>query len=578
MHDAVIQFIEKKAQELEIPEPIVEFGSLQVPGQEGYSDMRRFFAGKEYVGSDMRPGLGVDLVDDMEMSHFAPSSVGTVLCLETLEHVRHPWIAMQEAYRVLKPGGLLLVSAPFRFPVHDYPGDYWRMTAEGLKILIEQAGFEEVETWDSGEEIEQSLLYPLTSFGAARKTGVPGRLTGFGRGHYFEGADAYRHSPTMRPKVVTEQGAPRSTVPIVVPLFGREDVARQMFEQLELVTSDYSLVLVDNGFDDSDLIGELDPGVLIRNDTNVGAIKAINQGLERCDSEYVAVMHADAVVFEEGWLDHVVDFMDRRPDVGLVGLAGWHTLREDGSLDFESVVMKEDLLPRSFKPTWRFTEVAVVDGFVFVMRNVGPLLDESLGIMHYYDYDLSMQFVEAGDRIYNASIDCRHLAGYGAVSSRTSKSYLAAVGGDDEEYQEQVRERFRRKWQHLLPITRGFREEAYAEKRINELQEDSATFRAAFETAFGRLEEMNAEVEARGVEIEAATGYVASLERHIEEITEYARTLEAKAQGSAGCENVAPAAPPKGLAARAMYFLATEGVKRTASRGASFLKRRLVKR
>jgi len=105
---------------------------------------------------------------------------------------------------------------------------------------------------------------------------------------------------------------------------------------------------------------------------------------------------------------------------------------------------------------------------------------------------------------------------------RPSASYLAAVGGDDEEYQEQVRERFRRKWQHLLPITRGFRDEAYAEKPINELQEDSATFRAAFETAFGRLEEMNAEVEARGVEIEAATGYVASLERHIEEITEYA--------------------------------------------------------
>jgi len=89
---------------------------------------------------------------------------------------------------------------------------------------------------------------------------------------------------------------------------------------------------------------------------------------------------------------------------------------------------------------------------------------------------------------------------------------------------------------------------------------------------------MNAEVEARGVEIEAAKGYVASLERHIDEIAEYARMLEAKAQVSADCVSVSPAAPPDGLAARAMYFLATEGVKRTASRGASFLKRRLVKR
>jgi SAM-dependent methyltransferase len=178
MYDQVLHFIQEQAEAREVPGPILEFGSLQVPGQEGYSDLRRFFPGKEYIGSDMRPGLGVDVVDDMEMSQFAPSSMGTILCFETVEHIRHPWIAMQEAYRILKPGGLLLVSAPFRFAIHDFPGDYWSMTAEGLKILIEQAGFEEVETLDSGEELVPGLPYPFTAFGVARKPAVAVGTTG----------------------------------------------------------------------------------------------------------------------------------------------------------------------------------------------------------------------------------------------------------------------------------------------------------------------------------------------------------------------------------------------------------------
>ncbi len=42
------------------PEPIVEIGSLQVPGQEGFADLRPLFPGRCYVGCDLRPGPGVE--------------------------------------------------------------------------------------------------------------------------------------------------------------------------------------------------------------------------------------------------------------------------------------------------------------------------------------------------------------------------------------------------------------------------------------------------------------------------------------------------------------------------------------
>ncbi len=51
----IFDFVTELAHTLELPEPIVEFGSLQVePGQP--NDLRRLFAGRDFVGTDMRPG------------------------------------------------------------------------------------------------------------------------------------------------------------------------------------------------------------------------------------------------------------------------------------------------------------------------------------------------------------------------------------------------------------------------------------------------------------------------------------------------------------------------------------------
>lgn len=137
MRDHTKAFCAIAAESFETPGPVVEFGAYQVEGQGGYADLRRYFPGREYVGCDMRPGPGVDRVEDVTRPSFADGSVGVVLCVETFEHVYEVHRAFDEVYRILRPGGMFAVTSPFYFKIHGYPDDYWRMTPSCLRRRME---------------------------------------------------------------------------------------------------------------------------------------------------------------------------------------------------------------------------------------------------------------------------------------------------------------------------------------------------------------------------------------------------------------------------------------------------------
>jgi SAM-dependent methyltransferase len=118
------------------PGPVYEFGSFQVEGQVDYADLRSLFAGKSYVGCDMRPGPGVDRVEDVSAINLPDGSAGTVLCIETFEHVFEVRRAFDEVHRILKPGGVFLITSPLNFRIHGYPDDYWRMTPSCLRRML----------------------------------------------------------------------------------------------------------------------------------------------------------------------------------------------------------------------------------------------------------------------------------------------------------------------------------------------------------------------------------------------------------------------------------------------------------
>jgi len=136
MRDHTKAFVRIAAESFDCPGPIYEFGSFQVEGQEQYADLRSLFPGRKYVGCDMRPGLGVDLVQDVSAMTLGSGTVGTILCIETFEHVFEIRKAFDEVFRVLKPGGLFIITSPLNFRIHAYPDDYWRMTPTCLRRML----------------------------------------------------------------------------------------------------------------------------------------------------------------------------------------------------------------------------------------------------------------------------------------------------------------------------------------------------------------------------------------------------------------------------------------------------------
>lgn len=65
-----------------------------------------------------------------------------VMLFEVLEHVPDPRDALAEISRVLRPGGMLLLSVPFMYPIHNAPFDFHRFTRYALRHSLQQHGFE----------------------------------------------------------------------------------------------------------------------------------------------------------------------------------------------------------------------------------------------------------------------------------------------------------------------------------------------------------------------------------------------------------------------------------------------------
>ena len=113
MREFVREFCRMSEETLDLKAPVVEIGSYQVVGQEGFSDLRPIFGGKQYIGCDMRPGIGVDRIESLPKLSFASGSIPTIVCLDPLEHIFEIGASIAEIHRVLSSKGVFVVSSVF---------------------------------------------------------------------------------------------------------------------------------------------------------------------------------------------------------------------------------------------------------------------------------------------------------------------------------------------------------------------------------------------------------------------------------------------------------------------------------
>lgn len=144
-NELVMEFAAGKYGALFTNAKILELGSRNINGT-----IRDHIKGwAEYVGVDLRPGPGVDVVlEDPNKLPFPDGSFDLVVSSNTLEHCERPWEVVKESARVLKPGGTFFATVPWQIHVHrdsQCPTDCYRILDDGMRALMVYAGLEPVE-------------------------------------------------------------------------------------------------------------------------------------------------------------------------------------------------------------------------------------------------------------------------------------------------------------------------------------------------------------------------------------------------------------------------------------------------
>jgi len=164
MREAVVNYVKWVIERYPYEEPILDTCAGWEPNY-----YQPLFPGKRYVKQDFQdynPPC-VDIICDVSnMKPIPDESFGLVLNLEALEHIAYPQKAIDEIHRILRPGGLLILTTVMHFRIHPSPKDYWRFTPDGIELLLRQ--FKILDC-----TLEENLKKPKGVWVTARKTGSP---------------------------------------------------------------------------------------------------------------------------------------------------------------------------------------------------------------------------------------------------------------------------------------------------------------------------------------------------------------------------------------------------------------------
>lgn len=154
----------------------------------GDAPYRNFFSHTHYETADFcevdKPYYSdITYVCDLRSVPVQSGRYDLILLTQVLEHCPEPKDVLQEMFRLLKPGGIMWLSAPLFYEEHETPYDFYRYTQFGFRYLLEQAGFSILSiNWLEG--YYGTLAYQL-EFAARHLQSRPESYGGGLRGYFF---------------------------------------------------------------------------------------------------------------------------------------------------------------------------------------------------------------------------------------------------------------------------------------------------------------------------------------------------------------------------------------------------------
>lgn len=135
-----LQFLRCALEQIGKRGSLLDLGCGQKPFGELYAHHCDFAVGAD-VPASLHGLSHIDVQADGVSLPFQNFTFDVVLCTEVMEHVAEPQRMLCEIYRILKPGGFLILTTPFLVAVHEAPFDFYRYTPHGLRHLLERASF-----------------------------------------------------------------------------------------------------------------------------------------------------------------------------------------------------------------------------------------------------------------------------------------------------------------------------------------------------------------------------------------------------------------------------------------------------
>jgi SAM-dependent methyltransferase len=126
---------------------VIDIGCGNKPYEQNFKDKTTDYVGCDIIQSNLNK---VDVLCAANNIPLPDASFDTAFSTQTIEHVEDHQGLVNEAFRLLKPGGHFIVSGPLYWYLHEEPYDFFRFTKYGFKYVLEKAGFEVVETCSNG--------------------------------------------------------------------------------------------------------------------------------------------------------------------------------------------------------------------------------------------------------------------------------------------------------------------------------------------------------------------------------------------------------------------------------------------